>query len=295
MVLSKIGYCYVLLAAFLWSFLGVFSKYFFTKSLDPFVLMTVRLTCSAAILLVFMGWRHPEKLRLSKQDYKRMALLGILGMGCNHFNYLYAISQLNVATAIFLQYLAPILIAIYTIATRREKINLPWGCALLSATIGSAVLAIGGRAPGVGWPALGLVAGFISAFSLAFYTVYSKVLTEKYDFWTVLTYSITFGAIASWFVVPPWIMVHQHFTLQLWGFFLYICFFATIIPYALLLKGLKYIKASRASIISTMEPVMAGVLAYLILGETISKSEFLGYALILLGVVAVQIERKIPG
>ena len=71
--------------------------------------------------------------------------------------------------------------------------------------------------------------------------------------------------------------------------------FATLIPYGLALMGLRYLKPAPASITMMLEPVMAGIFAYLLLGETLSGMQLAGCSLILAAVVALNLTQKPAG
>ena len=50
-------------------------------------------------------------------------------------------------------------------------------------------------------------------------------------------------------------------------------------------QGLKYLEACRASIVATLEPVVATAAAFVILGESLSVLGYLGAALIITAVI----------
>jgi drug/metabolite transporter (DMT)-like permease len=287
-----IGYILVLSATIFWALSGVISKFFFNQAVSPFVVMEFKLTCASFLLLIYLRQKHPEALNLPRDDIKRFLILGVFGVAGIQLTYLYTISQLNVATAIFLQYLAPAIIAIYAVLRHQESMRLPWAIALALACVGSALMISNQILPGDVWPWQGVLTGFASAGAFAFYTVYSRSLLRKYGSWTVLTYGFLFGAIPFWLIMPLWTIWTHHYGWLVWLFFVYTAVFATIIPYGLFLKGLNYIKASRATLACTIEPALAAILAYLILGERLSQWQIVGCALIFLSLLILQIERK---
>ncbi|RSN78683.1 EamA family transporter, partial [Candidatus Methanodesulfokora washburnensis] len=66
---------------------------------------------------------------------------------------------------------------------------------------------------------------------------------------------------------------------------IYLGAFTALLPYVLYSKGLKTIEASRASIISTLEPLFATLLGFLILGQMISMKGIVGGIIIVLAAV----------
>ena len=70
-------------------------------------------------------------------------------------------------------------------------------------------------------------------------------------------------------------------TLLLIGF---ITVVATIIPYWLLMYGLRHVDALPATIVGMLDPVAAGLLAFILIGETLTGGHITGIALILLAI-----------
>ena len=61
----------------------------------------------------------------------------------------------------------------------------------------------------------------------------------------------------------------------------------TLIAFLLFVWGVQRVRAERASIAATLEPVLAGLVAWLWLGESLSPSQIFGGALVLGAVIAL--------
>jgi drug/metabolite transporter (DMT)-like permease len=68
----------------------------------------------------------------------------------------------------------------------------------------------------------------------------------------------------------------------------YLAIVSTVVPFAASLKALHYIDATKAVVTSTLEPVIAGGIAWLTLGERFGSLQLLGAALVLVAIVLVQ-------
>jgi len=66
----------------------------------------------------------------------------------------------------------------------------------------------------------------------------------------------------------------------------------TLLPFSLFFVGVNYIRSTRASITSTAEPISAGFMAYLFLGETLEPLQILGGALVVAAIVLLQIQKE---
>src|SRR5204862_3103299 len=90
--------------------------------IDPLILSQSRTTFSfLALLPALVLFRGTRKLRLERGDLLQAFLLGILGVAASNYFYYLAIQKTNVATAIIVQYTAPIWVLLYTVARGQQK------------------------------------------------------------------------------------------------------------------------------------------------------------------------------
>src|SRR5437763_2908813 len=121
-----LGYIYIGLAAALWGVSASLGRAAFTERLlpgsgirnvSPLILSQARTTFSFLVvllaLLIRRGWRQ---LRLPWHDLLRVIILGLFGVAASNYFYYLAIQRTNVATAIIVQYTAPIWVLLYMVA-----------------------------------------------------------------------------------------------------------------------------------------------------------------------------------
>src|SRR6202008_4337462 len=137
--------------------------------IDPLILSQSRTTFFFLVLLPILmprrGWRC---LRLPAADLGRVALLGVLGVAASNYFYYVAIQKTNVATAIILQYTAPVLVLLYMVARGRQQPTWQRVSAVGLAVVGSA-LAIGVVGAGAfRLNAVGVLAAMAAAVSFSF-------------------------------------------------------------------------------------------------------------------------------
>jgi len=285
----KKGYFMVVGAAFCWGIMGTLVKSLFvSQEVSPLTLTTVRATLAFPILLLILVAWDRQHLRVRLHDLPLVALVGVGGLAMANFTYYYTISLTNVATAILLQYMAPILVALFSAVFLRERVT--WiTLAALALAVGGDFLMVKGYDPqALRLNLPGLASGLLAACAFAFYTLLSKRTLERMDSWTLLTYAYAFAALFWWIVVPPWAIARQGYSLRLWGIFLVIAAFGTVLPFGLYVRGLTYLPATKASIASTLEPVVGAFAAFLVLGERLGFLQSLGGLMVLTGVVLVQ-------
>ncbi|MGE5372670.1 MAG: EamA family transporter [Solirubrobacterales bacterium] len=280
------GVGFVLGADALWALSGSMAKYLFNQHISPFHLVQIRLTLSALILAVFLAVTRPALLKIERSDLRYLLIFGIFGMALVQFTYLFTISETNVSTAVFLQYLAPAFVVLYETVAWRQELRPVKAAALVLALVGGLLILKG---PG-GWALsvtpIGLASGLTSAAAFGFYIVYGKYGLSRYHPLTLLVWGLGLGALAWAIARPPWLL--PSFSTRDWLFFLYIAVFATIIPFGLFFKGLNHLTPAVTGITSMMEPVLAGLFAFVLLNEVLSLPQLAGCALIIAGVLIIQ-------
>jgi DME family drug/metabolite transporter len=260
------------------------------RSIDPLILSQSRTTFSFIVLLIALlllrGW---NRLRLPVSDFLRMFVLGILGVAASNYLYYLAIQRTNVATAIILQYTAPILVLLYTVARGLQKPTVQRIAAVGLAVTGIAlVIGIFGSSA-FRLDAIGVVAALGAAFSFAFYNVGGHSILARYDRWTVLLYVI-FSASLFWIVVnPPWKIAAAHYSVDQWLFLLVFSLVSVLAPFSLYFAGLQHLEPTRAIVVSCLEPVFSIVIAAVALGEIVRPLQTVGIVLVLVAIVVVQL------
>jgi DME family drug/metabolite transporter len=260
------------------------------RPIDPLILSQSRTTFSFSVLLIALvllrGWK---RLRIPVSDFRRMFVLGILGVAASNYLYYLAIQRTNVATAIILQYTAPILVLLYTVARGLQKPTVQRIAAVGLAVTGI-VLVIGAfGSSGFRLDAIGVVAALGAAFSFAFYNVGGHSILARYDRWTVLLYVI-FSASLFWIVVnPPWKIAAAHYSVDQWLFLLVFSLVSVLGPFSLYFAGLQHLEPTRAIVVSCLEPVFSIVIAAVALGEIVRPLQTVGIVLVLVAIVVVQL------
>jgi len=303
------GYFYIGSAALLWGISATLGRAAFTghllpggvslgaslKKIDPLILSQSRVTLSLAMLLpVLLARRGASALRVPGRDLAQFFLLGILGVAAYIYFYYLAIQRTNVATAIIVQYTAPIWVLLYTAVRGAQRPSLRRSAAVGLAVVGCA-LAVGFAGSGglrMNIDAVGVTAALLAAFSFAFYNVGGHRVLAHYDRWKVLLWVLAAASIFWFLVNPPWKIIAAHYGRAQWAFMLVFSLVSVLAPFYFYLAGLQHLEPTRAIVASCLEPVFSILIAALALGELLRPLQTVGIVLVLVAIVLIQLPER---
>jgi drug/metabolite transporter (DMT)-like permease len=309
------GYLFIAAATFFWGLSAAMGRAVFTgrvfagvqalRPIEPLILAQSRTTIALLILLPILLLTSRSSLRVQRRHLAQFFLLGIVGLAASNFFYYFAIQKTSVATAIVLQYVAPVWVLLYMVARRLQRPTLRRVCGVFLAVLGSG-LAVGELAAQHGFPwlvasgahfnPLGVVAAELAAVSFAFYNVFGQHLLQTYQRWTVLVYSLLGAAVFWQLVNPPWKVIAQHYSLGQWLFMAIFSVTSMLVPFSFYFSGLQHLDPTHAIVTACLEPVWAILLTALILGELVSPMQVAGIVVVLSATILVQRpERKDRG
>ena len=288
---TRLGYLFVFAAALLWAMSGTASKFLFQGGVTPFQLVQLRTTISAAVLFLWLFFYRRNLLKLEQKHLRYFLVLGMV-LSVTQFTYLYAISRIAVSAAILLQYQAPVLIALYAVIINRKRLSFPTFLAIAGAVLGCYLMVGAYNLNILSMNRAGILSGLASAVAFAWYAVKSEDGMRTHAPWTILSYALIVAAVVWNVLQPPLGAFMGGYSLSLWGLILFVGLFGTVLPFGLYNEGIKRINATHASITATLEPVMAGVISYVYLGEVMEVWQIIGAALVLATILLLQLQKK---
>jgi drug/metabolite transporter (DMT)-like permease len=289
---ERSGYLYILIGTTLWGVSSVVAKSLFIIGLPPAELVQIRLTLATLTLLLTLLIFDRKRMIISLKDLPYFFVLGFVGVAGVQFTYYYTISKIHVGPAVLIQYLSPVWIALYAFVFQKEPLTKTKIAALLLALLGCYFTVGGYRLDLFRLNRIGIVSGLISSLFFSFYALYGEKGLKKYDPWTLILYGFGFGAVFYWLFISPMRVIAGGHSFKIWAAFLYIAIFSTLIPFGLYFKGIERVRATRASITATWEPVVAGVTAYFVLGEVLSPFQVVGGFGVIAAIVLLQMAKE---
>ncbi|MEH7129815.1 DMT family transporter [Neobacillus drentensis] len=293
------GIILVLIAATLWGVSGTVAQFLFhQQGFSTNWLVVNRLIFSGLGLLFFshsVGKQNIWSIWRNKQDVFRIVIFGVIGMFGVQYTYFAAIEHGNAATATILQYLAPVIIACYL--SFRAK-YLPAKNELLAiglALFGTFLLVTKGNIHSLSISGSAFIWGILSAFALAFYSLYPGSLLNKWGSLLTVGWGMMIGGIAFSFIHPPWKFQGQ-WNLTSFLAVVFVIIFGTLIAFFCYMESLKYIRASEASLLACVEPLSAAFLAVAWLQVSFGPAEWMGSILIIATIFILSaVKRKSNG
>lgn len=249
----------------------------------------LRAGVAAIISLGAIALARREQLRITRRGLALLVVYGTIGIGAFYWLYAQAIVQTTVTMAVVLLYTAPAFVTLIAWRAWGEMLDARKGIALLLAFGGCALVARAYDPAQLRLNAVGILFGVGAGLTYALFTVFSKNIGKRYSPWTALTYELLFGALflaplQTWDAFAP---LSQH--LSSWIFLLALVFGPTLGAIWFFTAGLCSVPASNASIVATIEPVMASILAFVILGERLEWLQMIGGGMVIGGAIVLNL------
>lgn len=289
------GFCLAVLAALFWGVSGTFAQFLFQqRGINIEWMITMRLLVSGFFLLVFAKFGEKSDLFdiwKNKKDAVQLIIFSITGMLAVQYTYFAAIKHSNAATATVLQYAGPVIIAIY-LAFKNKRVPVFLEIiAIVLAVLGTVLLVTHGDISSLSISGTALFFGLASAVSLAIYTLQPVKLLSKYKSSLVIGWGMLCGGIVFSFVKAPW-QIEGTWDLQAFGYTAFIVILGTLVAFYAYLSAVKIIGGQKTSLLASMEPLSATVLAVLWLNVSYSTVDWVGSLFIISTVFLLSIKPK---
>lgn len=292
---TAVGLALTLISGIFWGFSGSCGQYIFSEcGATSSWLVPIRMFFSGLILLVFCTVKNKGRIFgvwKGKKNTAVMLLFTLLGLVMCQFSYFRAIELSNAGIATVLQYLSPAMILVFMCFKNKSLPVWQEAVSIILAIGGTFLIATGGSFSSFAISSQALVWGLLAAVFLVCYSLLPAPLFEVSDTPTVLGWGMTLGGIALMPVFRPWELAPQIST-QLVLSTAAIILFGTVIAYAFFLEGIRLIGATKASIISSIEPVSASVISAVWLGSDFSLTDIIGMAMIISTIFIIALTSK---
>jgi drug/metabolite transporter (DMT)-like permease len=284
------GIIYTALSGILYGSIGYFGSTLLANGLSLPSLLLWRFLLSAIMLLpLSLTWirKRPHF------DFKNLGLLFILGAifyGGSTALYFEASKSIGTGLAMVIFFAYPIFVVLFSTILHKSHFSMIMLASLLLIVLGCALISVGGH---FAIDLYGIGLAVLSGAGYGVYVFFSKEASRTISP-GLGTLVVCLGGVA-WFAVAAFIFdgyVQIPSTTFLWVNASLFSLMGTVLPVMLMLLGLKTISASKASIISVLEPVTTLMVGALILGENISTLQYVGVFIILSSAIFVQLDKE---
>ena len=286
-------------AATLWGISGTAARVVMDAGLPPERFAEARLTLASLMLLAWVVVRRRNELRLTRRELLAYACFGTLGLIGVQLFYFEAINRIPISISLVIEYSAPLLVALW--------VRFVWGRMLpwlvwvaIPVAIGGLVLVLGVGNDTGSLSGAGIAVSVGSSLSYAYYSLHSESLMRKRSPVSVLGIGLAFGAIALGIALPwwsfPWsvlsvVATTAPITAPTYLYVLFVVIIGTVIPFAMFLAGVQRVRADGATVTAMLEPIIAGAIAWSLLGQVLSAPQVIGGLGVLAAVTLAQLSR----
>jgi drug/metabolite transporter (DMT)-like permease len=299
----RLGYVMAASAALLWGVNGAVSKTILETGLSSERLAQVRSLGAAVGLLAVVAFVAPGRLRLHRRELPYVLAFGLVGLAFVQWFYFLAIHRLAIGVALLIEYLAPLLVALWARFAYHEPVRRRIWVALALALAGLALIVnlVGG---GTSLSTAGVVFALAGAFAYALYVLLAEHVVGDRDPVSLLAWGFLFTSVFWAVLAPLWsfpvhaltrstsLLGHLHAVhLPVWVLAAWMIVLGTIVPFFLLVSALRHLSATRVGIVAMLEPVAGALVAWAWLAESLDGLQLVGAAVVLAAIVLAQTAR----
>lgn len=297
-----VGYAMVMGAAVLFAFNGTVSKVVLASGISSIELVQVRSTGAFLGFLLVLAVFDRGSLRLTRAELPWLVAYGVLGVALVQWLYFLSIHRLPIGIALLIEYLGPLLVALWARYVFHEIVRRRIWAALVLAIAGLAVIVE--LWSGIALDGVGVLTSLAAAVALAAYMLLAERGVRTRSPASLSCFGFLFAALFWAFVQPVWrfpfgrtgesVSLLGHLDTRqapVWLLMLLIVVVGTMVTFFLVASALRHITATRTGIVAMLEPVAATLVAFAWLGESFGAAQLLGGGIVLAGILLAQTAR----
>jgi len=295
-MLSKYrGEFYLVIGAIFFSFNGVIVT-LVLDHMTTFRLAQVRAIGTFFLLFLITFVQDRKSLKAERREIPTLIFYGIFGYAMVQLGYFIGISRgVPLSLVLILEFTAPIWIVLWIKFVRKTEVAKDMWVAIALALFGLILVAKVWQ--GFAFDLIGTLGAIGAAMALAIYFLMSQSLGTKRSAQAMVVWGMGSAGLFWSLVLPIWNFPTEIFTTEInlqgrfsdysapgWLLIAYIIIFGTIVPYLFVVGGIRRLSASTSSVIGMLEPVIAGIFAWIWLSQSWSAIQLAGGAIVLVGI-----------
>lgn len=277
------AYASILLAAALWGIIGLWNRRLMAGGLSPTGIVTVRNFGGMALLCAVFAVKDRSVFRVKREHLKYFFGTGIISVVLFTICYFSCQQICSLAIASILLYTAPSFVVLLSALLWKESIDLFKILALLLTLVGCSMVC-GLFSGDVTVTLTGFLLGLGAGFFYALYSIFGRYALDHYSSMTVTVWTFLFAGPASLLLLRPADIAAMGSDPIMPITAVCLMVFSTVLPYLFYTSGLARVESGKASIMASLEPVVASLVGVIAFGEPMTAMTAIGIFCVLGGV-----------
>ncbi|MBA2377085.1 MAG: EamA family transporter [Actinomycetota bacterium] len=288
-----VGIFLVASAAAIWGTLGLVARVVYGEGVSFEALVLTRAGGAFLVVLAFVILTGKiSSLKVRGRELYSLVPLGVVAIGCFYLLYFYTIGESGVGTAAVLLYSSPAFVVIFARIFLKESLTFIRIAALLLTASGIGLVVGAYDLSSLDIRTFVVLTGLGAGLSFAMYSVIGKPLTARLPAHVINCYMLGIGAVVLFIAAIPTLDTLAGLSAGAYVLLVVSALVQTAFAYALYTTGLKRIEAGQASIVATVEVVVAGFVGAVFLAEELTALKILGAFLVISGAVLAQVRLR---
>ena len=284
------AYSWLTFCVVVWGSNFVFGK-ILVRDFSPTLLTSLRLFFIVVLLIGLAAYKKDFK-RLNKADLLTISLLGVIGVFINQWSFFVGLETADPTTSALILATTPILTGFLAAIFLKERLTIRMALGSFIAILGIFFVVAKGSLSSLTIDK-GLLWIVVTMITFAFMIIMTRVLSRKVDPLTITLYSNVIGFVIS----VPFVFVLDNpmrvsFSAPDWAFLIGTAVVVHGIATLIWNNNIRYVDASKASILSNLEPFVAMIMGLVLLYKPITGAEIVGSLFIVCGVILSNYQKK---
>ena len=289
------GEFYLVMGAIFFSMNGVIVT-LVLDHMTTFRLAQVRAIGTFFLLFLITYIQDRNSLKAERREIPTLLFYGVFGYAMVQLGYFIGISRgVPLSLVLIIEFTAPIWIVLWIKFVRKSVVAKDMWVAIALSLLGLILVAKAWQ--GFVFDLLGTLGALGAALALAVYFLMSQSQGTKRSAQAMVVWGMGIAGLFWSLVLPIWNFPTAIFTTDInlqgrfsdysapgWLLIAYIIVFGTLVPYLFVVGGIRRLSASTSSVIGMLEPVIAGVFAWIWLSQSWSAIQLFGGAIVLIGI-----------
>ena len=289
------GELYLLIGAIFFSLNGVIVT-LVLDHMTTFRLAQVRAIGTFFLLFLITFIQDRKSLKAERREIPTLIFYGVFGYAMVQLGYFIGISRgVPLSLVLIIEFTAPIWIVLWIKFVRKGAVANDMWVAIALSLLG--LIFVAKVWEGFTFDLFGTLGALGAAFALAVYFLMSQSQGTKRSAQAMVVWGMGVAGLFWSIILPIWNFPTQIFTTSInlqgrfsdysapgWVLIAYIIVFGTMVPYLLVVGGIRRLSASTSSVIGMLEPVLAGAFAWIWLSQSWSAIQLVGGVIVLIGI-----------